>query len=101
VPGRVNRDTMNRTEIRLAGSGRQGAVQTQSYGAATRGEPCSEIIISDDPIVYPHLTHPDIVVVMSQEAMAEFGSDMPTGGLLISRAAPPRGSGQRSLVSRV
>ena len=94
---------MKRTEIRIAGFGGQGvvlagvlvgtaaavadgrrAVQTQSYGAAARGGGArSEVVVSDDPIVYPRVTHPDIMIAMSEEAMKKYGPDMRPGGLLI------------------
>ena len=90
---------MKRTEIRIAGFGGQGvvlagvllgtaaavsdgrrAVQTQSYGAAARGGGArSEVVISDDPVIYPH---PDIMVAMSEEAMKKYGADMRPGALL-------------------
>jgi len=94
---------VKRTEIRIAGFGGQGvvlagvlvgtaaavsdgrrAVQTQSYGAAARGGGArSEVIISDDPIVYPRVTHPDVMIAMSEEAMSKYGPDMVQGALLI------------------
>jgi len=94
---------VKRTEIRIAGFGGQGvvlagvllgtaaavtdgrrAVQTQSYGAAARGGGArSEVVISDDPIVYPRVTHPQIMVAMSEEAMSKYGPDMAHGALLI------------------
>lgn len=94
---------MKRTEIRIAGFGGQGvvlagvllgtaaavtdgrrAVQTQSYGAAARGGGArSEVVVSDDPIVYPRVTHPDIMVAMSEEAMQKYGADMRPGALLL------------------
>lgn len=94
---------MKRTEIRIAGFGGQGvvlagvllgtasavadgrrAVQTQSYGAAARGGGArSEVVISDEPIIYPRVTHPDIMVAMSEEAMQKYGPDMRPGGFLI------------------
>jgi 2-oxoglutarate ferredoxin oxidoreductase subunit gamma len=59
------------------------AVQTQSYGAAARGGGArSEVVISDDPVIYPRVTHPDIMVAMSQEAMQKYGADMRPGALL-------------------
>lgn len=93
---------MKRTEIRFAGFGGQGvvlagvllgtaaavtdgrrAVQTQSYGAAARGGGArSEVVLSDEPIVYPRVTHPDILVAMSEEAMKKYGGDMRPGALL-------------------
>ncbi len=92
---------MKRTEIRIAGFGGQGvvlsgvligtavvsdgrrAVQTQSYGAAARGGGArSEVVVSDEPIVYPRVTHPDIMVAMSEEAMQKYGADMRPGAFL-------------------
>lgn len=93
---------MKRTEIRIAGFGGQGvvlagvllgtaaavtdgrrAVQTQSYGAATRGGGArSEVVVSDDPIIYPRVIHPDILVAMSEEAMQKYGGDMRPGAFL-------------------
>lgn len=94
---------MTRTEVRIAGFGGQGvvlagillgtaaavtdgrrALQIQSYGAAARGGGVrSEVIISDDPIVYPRVTRPGIMVALSEEAMRKYGSDVLPGGLLI------------------
>lgn len=85
-----------RQEIRLAGFGGQGiilsgfvlgraaaiyggkeAVFTQSYGPEARGGACAaEIVISDEPIDYPLVTHPDYVVCMSQEAFNKYGTDV-------------------------
>lgn len=81
---------MSRTEIRIAGFGGQGVVlagiiigraasafhnrhatQTQSYGAEARGgQARSEVVISDEPVDYPKVTKSDILVAMSQEALA-------------------------------
>jgi 2-oxoglutarate ferredoxin oxidoreductase subunit gamma len=88
---------VKRTEIRIAGFGGQGvvlagvlvgtaaavsdgrrAVQTQSYGAAARGGGARSEVI-----VYPRVTHPDIMIAMSEEAMSKYGPDMVRGGLLI------------------
>jgi 2-oxoglutarate ferredoxin oxidoreductase subunit gamma len=89
--------------IRIAGFGGQGvilagmvigkaaaihdgkfATLTQSFGPEARGSACSaQLIVSDEPILYPYLTQPDILVVMSQEASARFGSDLKPGGLLL------------------
>jgi 2-oxoglutarate ferredoxin oxidoreductase subunit gamma len=93
---------VKRTEIRIAGFGGQGvvlagvligtaaavtdgrrAVQTQSYGAAARGGGArSEVILSDEPVVYPRVRRPDILVAMSEEAMQKYGGDMRPGGFL-------------------
>ncbi len=94
---------MGRTEIRLTGFGGQGiilsgyivgkaaaihdekqATFTQSYGPESRGGACSaQVIISDEPISYPHLTDPAILVVMSQAAYNKYAPDLEEGALLI------------------
>ena len=94
---------MSRTEIRLTGFGGQGiilsgyivgkaaaihdgkqATFTQSYGPESRGGACSaQVIISDEPISYPHLTDPAILVVMSQAAYNKYAPDIREGALLI------------------
>ena len=75
------------TQVRISGFGGQGVVlagillgeagvvdgkQTagsNSYGAQARGSGCkSEIVFSEDPIDFPHLTEVDILIAMSQGA---------------------------------
>jgi 2-oxoglutarate ferredoxin oxidoreductase subunit gamma len=94
---------MGRTEIRLTGFGGQGiilagyiigkaaaiydkkhATFTQSYGPESRGGACSaQVIISDEPVHYPHLIDPSILVVMSQEAYNRYAPTLRRGALLI------------------
>lgn len=94
---------MSRTEIRLTGFGGQGiilsgyivgkaaaihdkkqATFTQSYGPESRGGACSaQVIISDEPVHYPHLIDPAILVVMSQEAYNKYAPTLRDGALLI------------------
>ncbi len=94
---------MRLTEIRVAGFGGQGvilsaivlgkaasiyengfATMTQNFGPEARGGACSaQLILSDEPVLYPYVTHPDIMVVMSQEAYNRFAQDLKPGGLLI------------------
>ncbi len=77
-----------RTEVRLSGFGGQGiilagnilgkavalwegknAVFTQSYGPEARGGACSaDVVISTEPIYYPKVSTPDVLVFMSEEA---------------------------------
>ena len=91
------------TEIRIAGFGGQGvilsatvigkaasiyegdyATMTQSFGPEARGGAASaQVIVSDEPVLYPYVTHPDILVVMSQEAYAKFVPELKQGGMLI------------------
>ena len=83
-----------RQEVRLAGFGGQGiilagyivgkaaalydgkeAILTQSYGPEARGGACSaELVVDDDPIDYPMLNSPSILVLMSQEAYEKYGT---------------------------
>ena len=94
---------MRLTEIRIAGFGGQGvilsatvigkaasifaggfATMTQNFGPEARGGACSaQVILSDEPILYPYVTQPDILVVMSQEAYTLFVPTLRPGGTLI------------------
>ena len=91
------------TEIRIAGFGGQGvilaamvvgkaasifegefATMTQSFGPEARGGACSaQVILSDTPVLYPYVTHPDILVVMSQEAYSKFSPELKPSGILV------------------
>ena len=92
------------TEIRIAGFGGQGvilaaavigkaaaifeggfATMTQSFGPEARGGSSSaQVILSSQPILYPYVTQPDILVVMSQEAYTRFTPQLKPGGILIT-----------------
>lgn len=81
-----------RTEIRISGFGGQGvalagyilgkaltiyseyeAVMTQSYGPEARGGASSaNLVVSDEPIDYPFVQRPDILVALSQEGYTRF-----------------------------
>jgi 2-oxoglutarate ferredoxin oxidoreductase subunit gamma len=94
---------MQLTEIRIAGFGGQGVIlsatvigkaacihqegfacMTQSFGPEARGGSSSaQVILSPDPILYPYITRPDILVVMSQESMTRFSPQLKAGGVLI------------------
>ncbi len=91
------------TEIRIAGFGGQGvilsamiigkaaaiyeggyATLTQSFGPEARGGASSaQVILSGEPILYPYVTQPDVLVVMSQEAFTRFCPELKEGGRLI------------------
>jgi 2-oxoglutarate ferredoxin oxidoreductase subunit gamma len=93
-------------EIRVAGFGGQGvilaasvigkanaifqggfATMTQSFGPEARGGSSSaQVILSSDPILYPYVTQPDILVVMSQEAYTRFVPQLKPGGILITES---------------
>jgi 2-oxoglutarate ferredoxin oxidoreductase subunit gamma len=94
---------MRLTEIRIAGFGGQGvilsavvlgkaasiyengfATMTQNFGPEARGGACSaQLVISDSPVLYPYVTRPDIMVILSQEAYNRFASELRPGGVLI------------------
>jgi 2-oxoglutarate ferredoxin oxidoreductase subunit gamma len=40
-------------------------------------------VLSDSPILYPYVTHPDIMVIMSQEAYVRFAPELKDGGIMI------------------
>jgi len=92
-----------KVEVRIAGFGGQGIIRsgniigtaaaihdgkyatfTQSYGPESRGGACAaQVIISDEPIHYPHLLDPRILVVMSQGAYNKYVSGLNRDGLLL------------------
>jgi 2-oxoglutarate ferredoxin oxidoreductase subunit gamma len=92
------------SEIRIAGFGGQGvilaaavvgkaaaifqggyATMTQAFGPEARGGSSSaQVILSNEPILYPYVTQPDILVVMSQEAYTRFAPQLKPGGILIT-----------------
>jgi 2-oxoglutarate ferredoxin oxidoreductase subunit gamma len=91
------------TEIRIAGFGGQGvilaaavigkaaaiyqggyATMTQAFGPEARGGSSSaQVILSADPILYPYVAQPDVLVVMSQEAYTRFAPQLKPGGALV------------------
>jgi 2-oxoglutarate ferredoxin oxidoreductase subunit gamma len=91
------------TEIRISGFGGQGvilsaavigkaacifeggfATMTQAFGPEARGGACSaQVIISKQPVLYPYVTRPDILVTMSQEAYSLFSPQLKENGILI------------------
>ncbi|HSW37979.1 MAG TPA: 2-oxoacid:acceptor oxidoreductase family protein [Acidobacteriota bacterium] len=60
------------------------ATLTQSYGPEARGSSCSvQIIISDEPVLFPYVTRPEILMVMSQEACNKFLSEAADDAIVI------------------
>jgi 2-oxoglutarate ferredoxin oxidoreductase subunit beta len=63
--------------------GRQVSL-TRSYGPEARGGACgSALIISNSPILYPHVTRPNVMVMMSQAAYATYHHKLADDGLLL------------------
>jgi 2-oxoglutarate ferredoxin oxidoreductase subunit gamma len=91
------------TQVRLSGFGGQGVVLagvllgqagaldgrfvagSNSYGAQARGSGCkAEIVLSDNPIDFPHLIVADILVAMSQGGYEQYAPDVrPASGLIL------------------
>ena len=90
-------------EIRLSGSGGQGlilagkvlaeaaviydgknATQSQSYGPEARGGASrSEVIISDEEIIFPKAQNIDLLVALTQEACSSYYKDLKEDGILL------------------
>ncbi|NIN91874.1 pyruvate ferredoxin oxidoreductase [bacterium] len=104
------------TEIRFSGFGGQGiircgliagkalslfdnkqATMTQSFGPEARGSACSsQLVVSDDRVLYPYISAPEILVSMSQEAYEKYEPELREDGILLLdkdlvKAKPPRG----------
>jgi len=104
------------TEIRFSGFGGQGiircglisgkalslfdnkhATMTQSFGPEARGSACSsQLVVSDDRVLYPYITSPEILVSMSQEAYDKYEPELRKDGVLLIdkdlvKLKPPRG----------
>ncbi len=91
-------------DIRFSGFGGQGIIKsgiligkaaslydnkfgtmTQSFGPEARGGACSaQIVIDDDPVLYPYIVAPEILVSMSQEAYEKFIGDPTTGSIVLT-----------------
>jgi 2-oxoglutarate ferredoxin oxidoreductase subunit gamma len=101
--GSSKRDA-SRVEVRFTGFGGQGmvvmgyivgkaatvfdgkyAAMTQSYGPEARGGASStQVVISDQPIMYPYISAPNVIVGMSQEGYTKYRSQRaPDARLLI------------------
>lgn len=92
-----------RTEVRLAGTGGQGVilasvilaeaagvhegrqvVQTQSYGPEARGGASkADVIIADEPILFPKARRLDVLVCLSQQAADRYLADLKVRGLAV------------------
>jgi 2-oxoglutarate ferredoxin oxidoreductase subunit gamma len=89
--------------MRIAGFGGQGVVMagnivgqavavydkrfaafTQNYGPEARGGSCTaEVVAADEPVGYPYLTNPEIVIILSQDAYNKYGKNLPVETQLI------------------
>ena len=109
---------VERSEIRLTGLGGQGiiragyiigkaaaiydgrqAILIRSYGPEARGGASSaQVIISDEPIWYPRLIAPAVLIALSQEGWNKYCGELKEGGLalieedLVEPGPLPRGA---------
>lgn len=94
---------MANVDIRFSGFGGQGIVRcglitgkalslydnmhatmTQSFGPEARGSACSsQLVVSDERVLYPYIDKPHILVSMSQEAYDKYEPDLRDDGILI------------------
>lgn len=90
-------------EIRFSGFGGQGIVRcglitgkalalfdnkyatmTQSFGPEARGSACSsQLVVSDERVLYPYIDNPQLLVSMSQEAYEKYEPELDEEGLLL------------------
>ncbi len=103
-------------EIRFSGYGGQGIIRcglitgkavslfdnkfgtmTQSFGPEARGSACSsQLVVSEDRVLYPYITRPEILVSMSQDAYEKYEPELRDDGIMIYdtdlvKLKPPRG----------
>lgn len=91
-------------DIRFSGFGGQGIIKsgiligkavslydnrfatlTQSFGPEARGGACSaQVVIDDDPVLYPYIGAPEILVAMSQEAYEKFITEPVKGSIILT-----------------
>ncbi|HIE06399.1 MAG TPA: pyruvate ferredoxin oxidoreductase [bacterium (Candidatus Stahlbacteria)] len=91
------------TEIRVCGFGGQGIIRagyiigkatslfeekhatlTQSFGPEARGGACSaQVVVDTERVLYPYVTHPNVLIAMSQEALEKYEPEMSEDGVLL------------------
>lgn len=91
------------TDVRFSGFGGQGiircalitgkalaiyddkfATMTQSFGPEARGSACSsQLVVSDERVLYPYITAPSVLMSLSQEAYDKYEPELCAGGTLI------------------
>jgi 2-oxoglutarate ferredoxin oxidoreductase subunit gamma len=94
---------MPQTDLTIAGVGGQGSIlagvilgsaavtydgkyatQTQAYSSELRGGfAAAWVIVSDAPIEFPRVTHPDVLVAQAQDSINRFAEVVKPDGILI------------------
>jgi len=99
----MERAMSKNTEIRIAGFGGQGIIMAgyiigkaaaiydnkystliQSFGPEARGSSCSaQLLLSDQQILYPYVTKPEIALILSTDAYEHFSGELVKGGTML------------------
>ncbi len=94
---------MNRMEITIAGVGGQGSIlagvilgeaavsgdghyaaQTQAYSSELRGGYAATwLVLSGEPVVFPRVIEPDIIVAQAQDSISRYAHTLKEGGTMI------------------
>ena len=94
---------MGPTEIKIGGLGGQGVILggiiigkaaalfdekhsclTQAFGPEARGSACSaQVVVDEEPILYPYVHQPHVLLAMSQDAFAKFSPELRKDGVLL------------------
>jgi 2-oxoglutarate ferredoxin oxidoreductase subunit gamma len=94
---------MGPTEIKIGGLGGQGVILggiiigkaaalfdnkhsclTQAFGPEARGSACSaQVVVDEEPILYPYVHRPHVMVAMSQDAFTKFSPELREDGTLL------------------
>ncbi len=94
---------MGPTEIKIGGLGGQGVILagiiigkaaalydnkhsalTQAFGPEARGSACSaQVVVDNDPILYPYVQRPHLMVSMSQDAFVKFSPELREDGTIL------------------
>src|SRR5512143_822103 len=94
---------MGPTEIKFGGLGGQGVILrgiivgkaaapydnkysclTQAFGPEARGSACSaQVVVDSNPILYPYVHNPHLMVAMSQDAFNKFSPELRPDGILL------------------
>ncbi|MAG96477.1 MAG: pyruvate ferredoxin oxidoreductase [Rhodospirillaceae bacterium] len=91
------------SDIRFSGYGGQGVIRcalimgkalslfddkhatmTQSFGPEARGSACSsQLVVSDERVLYPYISETDVLMALSQEAYNKYEPELREEGVLI------------------
>jgi 2-oxoglutarate ferredoxin oxidoreductase subunit gamma len=57
---------------------------TQSFGPEARGSACSsQVVVSEERVLYPYITQPEVLVSLSQDAYEKYEPELRGDGVLI------------------